>query len=56
MVIINAFDEWWHLLGVEHMIINYIDHKNLECFMNVQVLINCHQARWNMFQVVALVS
>jgi len=38
------------------MVIIYIDHKNLEYFMNVPVLIHCHQARWNMFQVVVLTS
>jgi len=43
--IINAFKEWQHLFeGAQHIAIVYINHKNLESFMNVQILDLC-QAR-----------
>jgi hypothetical protein len=45
LAIINAFEEWQHLFeGAQRIVIVYIDHKNLECFMNVQILNLC-QAR-----------
>ncbi len=49
LAIINAFEDWGDLFkGVQDMVTIYIDHKNLEHFMNGHVL-NHHQARWNMF-------
>jgi len=45
LAIVNAFKEWQHLFeGARHIAIVYIDHKNLECFMNVQIL-DLFQAR-----------
>jgi hypothetical protein len=48
LAIIDAFEEWRHLLeGAQHTTTVYMDHKNLEYFMNARVL-NKKQARWNM--------
>ncbi len=39
LTIIDAFEEWCHLLeGVQHEIIVYLDHKNLQYFMTTHVL------------------
>ena len=48
LAIIDAFEEWRHLLeGAQHTITVYTDHKNLEYFMSARVL-NRRQARWSM--------
>jgi hypothetical protein len=36
-----------HLKEIKYMVTIYIDHKNLEYFMNVQIL-NCCKTIWNM--------
>jgi hypothetical protein len=42
----DAFEEWRHLLeGVQHEIIMYSDHKNLQYFMTI-LMLNRHQALW----------
>jgi len=39
LAIMDAFEEWCHLLkGVQHEIIVYLDHKNLQYFMTIRVL------------------
>jgi hypothetical protein len=44
--IVDAFEEWHHLFeGVQHEIIVYLGHKNLQYFMTTHVL-NQHQAWW----------
>jgi len=46
LAIMDAFEEWHHLLEeVQHEIIMYFDHKNLQYFMTTRVL-NQHQVRW----------
>jgi hypothetical protein len=48
LTIVDSFQKWHHLLeGASHLVIVYIDHKNLEYFMTARVL-NRHQAHWNM--------
>jgi hypothetical protein len=48
LAIIDAFEEWCHLLeGAQHTITVYTDHKNLKYFMSVRVL-SRKQARWSM--------
>jgi hypothetical protein len=39
LAIVNAFEEWCHLLeGAQHEIIVYFYHKNLQNFMTAHVL------------------
>ncbi len=45
LAIINAFEERQHLFEeAQHIATLYINHKNLECFMNTQIQNLC-QAR-----------
>ena len=49
LAIIDSFQTWrQYLLGAQHQVIVYCDHKNLEYFMTTRVL-NRRQARWSMF-------
>ena len=49
LAIIDSFQTWrQYLLGAQHKITVYCDHKNLEYFMTTRVL-NRRQARWSMF-------
>jgi hypothetical protein len=42
LAIMDAIEEWHHLLeGVQHDIIMYLDHKNLQYFMTTHVLNQC---------------
>jgi hypothetical protein len=46
LAIMDAFDEWQHLLEkIQHEIIVYSNHKNLQYFMTTRVLNQC-QAQW----------
>lgn len=48
LAIIDLFQEWHHLLeGTSHLVIVYIDYKNLKYFISTCVL-NCRQVHWNM--------
>jgi hypothetical protein len=47
LAIIDAFEKWRHLLKrVQHIIIVYMDDKNLEYFISARVL-NRRQAKWS---------
>jgi hypothetical protein len=47
LAIIDAFEEWCHLLeGAQYITMDYTDHKNLEYFMSTRVL-NRRQAKWS---------
>jgi hypothetical protein len=47
LAIIDTFEEWRHLFEeAQHTTTVYMDHKNLEYFMNTQVL-NRRQTRWS---------
>jgi len=46
LAIMDAFEQWHHLLeGVQHEIIMYFDHKNLQYFMTIPML-NQRQTLW----------
>jgi hypothetical protein len=48
LAIVATSEEWRHFLeGVQHPIIVYSNHKNLEYLRRARI-INCHQARWNL--------
>jgi hypothetical protein len=50
LAIIQALEEWWHLLeGARHKIKIWMDHKNLEYFWTSKKL-NRRQARWSLYQ------
>jgi hypothetical protein len=39
LAIVDAFEEWCHFFeGVQHEIVVYLDHKNLQYFMTIHVL------------------
>ena len=43
LTIVAIFKEWRHFLErAQHSIIVYIDHKNLEYFMDAHILNRCH--------------
>ncbi len=47
LTIVDSFQEWRHFhKGVQHPVIVYTDHNNLEYFMSAKVL-NRQQARWS---------
>ncbi|TPX54573.1 hypothetical protein PhCBS80983_g05887, partial [Powellomyces hirtus] len=49
LAIVDSFEEWRHyLVGAEHQVTVYSDHKNLQYFMSTRKL-NRRQARWSLF-------